>query len=230
MSHSTENRKVSSSKKPVSNAITLSSRLVSGLTESALGEMDFVSQSLKTIFAQAQQKFHWVEPGDIIVVTDKPHEVFARKVIRDRSYRQLVIDLLASYCSRINFDSFAAPEAKGWPLAGALANLLNKNLILLRKLKKTKKRGTSRSFLPYQYHYGDAKLVFSKEIELNERIIIIDDDLITGGTACACIKVISQVGGIVVGLAFAIEWLGSGGRAKLENRNIFSALKAWRIS
>lgn len=85
------------------------------------------------------------------------------------------------------------------------------------------------SFFPYQYYYGNAKLAFSKDIEPDERVIIIDDDLITGGTACACIEVIGQAGGIVIGLAFAIEWLGSGGREKLKTRDAFSALKAWHV-
>lgn len=141
MSHVTKNGKASSNaEESASKAITLFSKLVSELTKDIFdGKTDLTSQSLETIYAQAIQEFYWVEPGDIIMITDEPHDVLARRVICDRSYRQLIIDLLASYCSRKNFDSFAAPEAKGWPLAGALANLLNKKLILIRKPKKTKK-------------------------------------------------------------------------------------------
>ena len=59
-------------------------------------------------------------------------------------------------------------------------------------------------------------------------VLIVDDLLATGGTACAACKLIHQAKANIVGTAFWIELNGLGGREKLEQQEgceVLSMLK-----
>jgi len=58
-----------------------------------------------------------------------------------------------------------------------------------------------------------------------EKVLIIDDLLATGGTVEAAIKMVEQLGGEVVGCAFLIELEDLKGREKLAGYNVFTLLK-----
>ncbi|GAH36885.1 unnamed protein product, partial [marine sediment metagenome] len=63
-------------------------------------------------------------------------------------------------------------------------------------------------------------------IEKDERVLLFDDLLATGGTAKAACNLIEKAGGIVNGIAFVIELTGSlHGRDKLKGYNIVSLVK-----
>ena len=57
------------------------------------------------------------------------------------------------------------------------------------------------------------------------KVVIIDDLLATGGTVEAAIKLIEQLGGEVVGLAFLMELVDLNGRELLKGYKIKSLLK-----
>ena len=57
-------------------------------------------------------------------------------------------------------------------------------------------------------------------IEKGDQIILIDDLIATGGTACAATKLVREAGGNVVGASFIIDLPDLGGRKKLEEMNV----------
>ena len=57
-------------------------------------------------------------------------------------------------------------------------------------------------------------------VKNREKILIVDDLIATGGTACAAAKLIQDAGGQVVGASFVIELPDIGGRKKLEDMGI----------
>jgi adenine phosphoribosyltransferase len=57
-------------------------------------------------------------------------------------------------------------------------------------------------------------------IEKGDQIILIDDLIATGGTACAATKLVRAAGGDVVGASFVIDLPDLGGRKKLEDMNV----------
>lgn len=61
-------------------------------------------------------------------------------------------------------------------------------------------------------------------IKKGDRVVIIDDLLATGGTVEATIKLVEQLGGIVVGCGFLIELTGLKGREVLKNYEVFSLI------
>jgi adenine phosphoribosyltransferase len=54
--------------------------------------------------------------------------------------------------------------------------------------------------------------------------LIVDDLLATGGTVEATIKLVEQLGGIVVGCAFLIELSALKGRDVLKGYNVFALI------
>ena len=62
-------------------------------------------------------------------------------------------------------------------------------------------------------------------IKPNDRVIICDDLLATGGTAAAAAKLVQELGGKVEGLAFAVELTFLNGRKKLPGLDVFSLLQ-----
>ena len=57
------------------------------------------------------------------------------------------------------------------------------------------------------------------------RVVIADDLLATGGTASAVVRLVEQLGGRVVGLAFVVELEFLPGREKLNGYDVRSLIK-----
>ena len=112
-------------------------------------------------------------------------------------------DKIIELAKNIQFDKVAAIESRGFVFASTVAYLLKKPFILLRKKNK----------LPADVHSVDFKLEYGKatievhkdSIEKNEKILIIDDLIATGGTAEAGAKLIEVSGGKVAGFIFVIN-------------------------
>ena len=59
----------------------------------------------------------------------------------------------------------------------------------------------------------------------NQRVLIIDDLLATGGTVAATCRLVEKLGGKVFSIAFLIELSFLNGVEKIRNYNIFSLIK-----
>jgi adenine phosphoribosyltransferase len=69
----------------------------------------------------------------------------------------------------------------------------------------------------YALEYGDDSIEIQRDFVIpNQRYLIIDDVLATGGTAQAVAKCISTGGGTVAGYAFLIELGFLGGRESIK--------------
>lgn len=132
------------------------------------------------------------------------------------------IDMLADAYRGQTIDYVVAIEARGYLVGAPLAHTLGTGLIPVRKPGK----------LPYEtlkadyaLEYGTNTLeVHSDALGNGERVIIADDLLATGGTACATKSLVEKLGGHVVGFAFLIELAALGGRAKLGDTPVTSLM------
>jgi adenine phosphoribosyltransferase len=52
------------------------------------------------------------------------------------------------------------------------------------------------------------------------RVLLIDDLIATGGTACAAVRLVRKAGGIVAGAAFVIDLPDLGGAARLREEGV----------
>lgn len=124
-------------------------------------------------------------------------------ILKDPHALSYIVDEFAKYYHPKDIDLFAGIESRGFLLACALAIRYNKGMIMIRKAGKLPGKTTK---LSYTVEYGKDTIEIQKDsVENDQRVLICDDLLATGGTARASAKLIEKVGGIVAGFAFIIE-------------------------
>ena len=135
----------------------------------------------------------------------------------------LLIDRLCEHYKERKVDLVVGIEARGFIFAPALAYRMKAGFVPVRKPKKLPSKTAS---VTYQLEYGTDQLEIHEDaVSRGQRVLICDDLLATGGTASAAVKLIRQLGGEVVGAAFAVELNFLNGRAKLPGVDVFSLLK-----
>ena len=135
-------------------------------------------------------------------------------ILRDPSALSLVVDEFTKKFHPNDVDVFAGIESRGFILACALAQKYNKGMVLLRKAGKLPGKTVKVS---YSIEYGKAQMEIQKTaLEKNERVLICDDLLATGGTAKAAAKLIEKLEANVVGFAFIIELTALKGIEKIK--------------
>lgn len=128
-------------------------------------------------------------------------------------FAEAVIRLSAPY-QDVLIDNVVGIEARGFVFGAAVAYELGAGFVPVRKKGK----------LPYDTYEQDYELEYGTDtLELHadavrgqEKILVIDDLLATGGTAEAAIKLLRQAGAEVMGTAFVIELPELGGRKRIE--------------
>ncbi len=118
----------------------------------------------------------------------------------------------------------AAIEARGYVWGGVLAYQLGAGFILMRKPGKLPYKTYSEI---YELEYGtDSIEMHVDAIDKDDKVLVFDDLLATGGTAKAACNLVEKAGGEVVGIAFVIELTGSlHGRDKLEGYDVISLIE-----
>jgi adenine phosphoribosyltransferase len=144
-------------------------------------------------------------------------------LLKDKEGFHDTIEALREHYKGQPIDVVAGIEARGYFFAPAVALALNAGFIPIRKPGKLP---WQKCGIDYSLEYGMDRLeIHADAIEPGQRVLIIDDVLATGGTACAVAKLVEQVGGKVAGLGFVIELTFLTGRSKLNGYDLFSLLK-----
>ena len=112
-------------------------------------------------------------------------------------------DRIIEIAKKIEFDKVSAIESRGFVFASTISYVLKKPFILLRKKNKLPAETHS---IDFKLEYGEATIEVHKDsVSKNEKILIIDDLIATGGTAEAAAKLIELSGGKVAGFIFVIN-------------------------
>ena len=128
-------------------------------------------------------------------------------------------DKIIEISKKINFDKVAAIESRGFVFASTVSYLMKKPFILLRKKNKLPAETHS---IDFELEYGKATIEVHKDsINKNEKILIIDDLIATGGTAEAAAKLVEISGGKVAGFIFVINLFDLPGENLLKNKGYF---------
>ena len=108
-------------------------------------------------------------------------------------------------------------EARGFILGASLAAHMHLGFVPIRKCGKLP-RATFRA--EYELEYGaDSIEIHQDALTKSDRVLIVDDVLATGGTACAAIDLIQECGAEVLGIAVLLDLAFLGGSAKVANRD-----------
>jgi len=143
-------------------------------------------------------------------------------VLQDAEGLQLAIDTMQEKVKDLEYDVVVGPESRGFIFGTPIAYNNRKPFILIRKKGKLPCETVE---MTYDLEYGTATIEIHKDsIKPGQRVLIVDDLMATGGTTEAMIKLIEQLGGVVVGIVFLIELAGLNGRARLEGYRVESAI------
>ena len=134
-----------------------------------------------------------------------------------------IIDGLKDHYSGAKVDVVIGIEARGFIFAPALAYALASGFVPVRKPKKLPSESVS---VTYDLEYGTDTLEMHKDaLDEGKRVLIVDDLLATGGTAAATARMVTALGGEVVGIGFVVELTFLHGRQKLAAYDVFSLLQ-----
>ena len=121
-----------------------------------------------------------------------------------------------------NINAVAGMEARGFVFGSLVAWELGLPFIPLRKPGKLPYNVQSVS---YDLEYGSATLEAHVDaFSPNDRVLVIDDLLATGGTAMASCELIEKLGAKVEACAFVVELDFLEGRERLGNYEVYSLL------
>lgn len=143
-------------------------------------------------------------------------------LLKDGPAFRAVVDRLADAYKREGVDIVVGVESRGFIFGGAVAHQLGAGFVPVRKLGKLPAKTIE---VEYELEYGrDALAVHEDAIHTGQRVLAVDDLLATGGTMAATLRLIEQLGGKVIGVAFMIELGFLHGRARLRNYPINSLI------
>lgn len=162
----------------------------------------------------------------ITIIEDYPIEGVKFKDIttlmqNGKVFQQAINDIV-EYAKKKEVDIIVGPEARGFIVGCPLAYALGVGFAPVRKEGKLPREVVK---VEYGLEYGKGVLTLHKDaIEPGQKVLITDDLLATGGTIEATIKLVEQLGGEVVGIAFLIELAYLKGREKLKGYDVFTLM------
>jgi adenine phosphoribosyltransferase len=142
---------------------------------------------------------------------------------KDPTGFQLAVDqFLAKYFGQ-KIDKVVGIESRGFVFGAALALRLHAGFVPVRKKGKLPASVISEE---YALEYGTDTIEIHKDaIQKGEKILLHDDLLATGGTMQAAAKLITKLGGEIVGISFLVELTSLKGRTKLAPYDVFSLIQ-----
>lgn len=143
-------------------------------------------------------------------------------ILQDPDGLKLSIDLIQEKLEGLDFDVIAGTESRGFIFGVPVAYNLHKAFVPVRKKGKLPCETVS---MDYDLEYGTATIEMHRDsIKPGQRVVLIDDLIATGGTIEAAIKLIEQLGGVVVKVVFLMELAGLKGREKLAGYDVDSVI------
>ncbi|MBW8745984.1 MAG: adenine phosphoribosyltransferase [Acidobacteria bacterium] len=143
-------------------------------------------------------------------------------LLKDKAGFAQMIDAFAAYYIDKDVDLVLGIEARGFIFGPALAYRLNAGFVPVRKPRKLP---AATAKVTYDLEYGSDSLeIHLDAVQPGQKVVIVDDLLATGGTMEATTQLVRQLGGIVVGLGFAVELDFLKGRAKFLDYDVYSLL------
>ena len=125
-----------------------------------------------------------------------------------------IIDAFIERLKGKKIDAIVGVESRGFLFGFLLANKMNIPFIPIRKVGKLP--GETLKF-KYDLEYGSAEVeVHKSDIKKGWNIVVHDDLLATGGTACAASELIQNLGANVAAFTFVISLDYLNGSEKLE--------------
>jgi len=136
-------------------------------------------------------------------------------LLADADAWQVALGRLAKIVGKYQPDILAGIESRGFLVAAPLASRLGLGFTMIRKKGKLPGETIGHE---YDLEYGtDTIEIQADAVAKDQRVVILDDLLATGGTMAASINLLNQIGADVVGTACIIELTFLNGRDRLNS-------------
>ena len=137
-------------------------------------------------------------------------------LIKDENAFSRCIDQIVERSKKFKIDKIAAVESRGFLFASVVSYILKKPFVLFRKKNKLPAETYS---VDFELEYGTATMEIHKDsINKNDKVLLIDDLIATGGTANAATDLVKISGGIISGFVFVIDLFDLNGAKKLKEK------------
>ena len=135
-------------------------------------------------------------------------------VLNDHDEYQRIFNLLLEEAKKAKPDVIVALESRGYYFGPAMALALHLPFVPIRKKGKLPFTTYSES---YNLEYGNATIeIHADALKSNQRVLLFDDILATGGTALAAIKLINRFDPQYLSSLFFMELESLQGKEKLK--------------
>ncbi len=143
-------------------------------------------------------------------------------LLRSPEALEFTVNALAAPFRRERVTKVAAIESRGFIFGSCVAQVLSAGFVPIRKPGKlpwTTRRNE------YVLEYGtDALEIHDDALSSQDRVLLIDDVLATGGTAAAASCLVQESGAKLLGVAMVIELSFLNGRNKLNGITVHSLI------
>ena len=141
---------------------------------------------------------------------------------KPEAFEQCIVALVEAV-SPYRPDLVIGIESRGFIFGAPLALRLGRSFVPVRKVGKLPAETLRED---YDLEYGTNSVeIHTDAVPPGARVVIVDDLLATGGTAAATARLVSRLGGVVVGCAFLVELSFLNGRDQLSGIPVASLIR-----
>jgi adenine phosphoribosyltransferase len=138
-------------------------------------------------------------------------------LLEDKDIFKYLIDKLCEPYLNQKIDKIVGIDARGFLFAGAMALKLDTGVSVVRKKGKLPYKTKSRE---YVLEYASNTIEMHEDtIKPNEKVIIVDDLIATGGTMLATCELVEEMNGEIIGISAIVDLPFLNGSKKLEKYN-----------
>lgn len=144
-------------------------------------------------------------------------------LLREPAAYRYVIDEFSRLIGERTPDAIVGIESRGFLFGAPVAYNLGVPFVPVRKAGKLP---SERMSVEFALEYGESQLdVHVDALERDQRVVVIDDLLATGGTVSAAAKLVELLGASVEALVFLVELAYLGGRERLSGHDIIALVR-----
>ena len=144
-------------------------------------------------------------------------------LLQDAKAFRFAIDELVKPFQKQKIDVIVGLDARGFILAAAAAYKLGCGLAIVRKNGKLPWKTVSKK---YKLEYAENVFeMHTDSIKAEQKVLIVDDVLATGGTMNATVDLVKKLKGKIIGVAFLINLTFLHGEKKLKGQKIYSVVE-----
>ncbi len=144
-------------------------------------------------------------------------------LLQDPKAHRKVCAIFYNRYANQQIDKIVGIDARGFLFGSVLAYKLDIGFVPIRKKGKLPYKTISES---YSLEYGEETVEIHEDaLNKNERVVIVDDLMATGGTIAAAVNLVEKLGGDIIECAFVVELPDLNGKSKLNGQKVFSIVE-----